>query len=473
MKCLLFNLPYPVQVTRRYMCSYNSGQFLFPPLELMYLGSILKERKKDDAFLLDAVAEKLDINAVRERIKESAPDLLITLIGFETFQEDIENINTIKEGNPSLKIISFGHYPTVFPEEILNNSKIDIIIRGEPENTLLELYDSLSKNGSDISNIDGLAYKQADSAGVLVNKPRDRIRDLDALPFPDYSLIKMEKYNEPFMDRPFAVIQSSRGCPFGCRYCVRTYGRELIHRSVGNILNEIEQLIAKYKIRSIRFIDDTFTVEKTRVIQICKGIIDRGFKFKWSCLSRADTIDSEMVSWMSRAGCARILIGIESGSQKLLDYYGKNYTLGKIESVVGMIRRKKIECVGWFIVGAPAETEDDFKKSIALAKKIKFDFIAVSRLCLYPGTQLFEGMKNYIEFSLFPYKNSFKDRDLEFESVKREKIFYRSFYLSPSYMLRAFKLFFKNPRKTMLMALSLVNFIIEEKNNNKERRDLL
>lgn len=473
MKCLLLNLPYSVQVTRRYMCSYNSGQFLFPPLELMYLGGIVKERKRDGVVLLDAVAEKLDINTVHERIQELNPDLLVTLIGFETFQDDIENINTLKEENPNLKIISFGYYPSVFPEEILSNSKIDIIIRGEPEITFSELYDSLFKNDNNIYNVDGLAYRQANSAEIVLNKPRNRNKDLDALPFPEYSLIKREKYNEPFMEKPFAVIQSSRGCPFDCRYCVRTYGRELVFRSVNNILNEIEQLISKYKIRSIRFIDDTFTVEKNRVIQICKGIIDRGLEFEWSCLSRADTIDSEMVFWMSRAGCMRILIGIESGSQKLWDYYGKNYTLDKIESVVDMVRRQRIECVGWFIVGGATETEYDFKKSIDLAKKMKFDFIAVSRLCLYPGTQLFEGMKDNIDFSLFPYKNRFRDKELERESVKREKIFYRSFYLNPSYILRTLKFFFKNPRKTILLALSVVNFIAERKENNIERQDLL
>ena len=473
MKCLLLNLPYPVQVTRRYMCSYNSGEFLFPPLELMYLGGIVRGQKKEEVGLLDAVAEKLDIKAVHERIRELNPDFLVTLIGFETFQDDIENINILKEGNPGLKVIAFGYYPTVFPEEILSNSKIDFIIMGEPEITFSELYDCLSKKDDCISKIDGLAYRLPNGSGITLNKPRNRNIDLDMLPFPEYSLIKREKYNEPFMNKPFAAIQSARGCPFGCRYCVRTYGRELVFRSVNNILNELGQLISKYEIQSIRFIDDTFTVDKNRVIQICKGIIERGLEFKWSCLSRADTIDSEMVSWMSRAGCVRILIGIESGSQKLLDYYGKNYALDKIDSVVGIIRRQGIECVGWFIVGGEAETENDFKKSINLAKKMKFDFIAVSRLCLYPKTQLFEGSESKIDFSLFPYKNRFRDKGLEVESIRREKVFYRSFYLSPPYILRAFKFFLKNPGKTILLALSVVNFVSKKKENSIERQDLL
>lgn len=438
----------------------------------MYLSSIVKEWKRAEPVLVDAIADKLNINEVLEIIEELKPDLLVSLIGFETFQNDIESINLIKQKTRGLKVICFGYYPTIFPEEILRNSKIDIILRNEPELTFSQLYDHLLDKKMDILDIEGLAYRRANDE-VIIGKPRNRINNLDALPFPDYSLIKLDRYNEPFLEKPFAVLQSSRGCPFNCVYCVRTYGRQLVSRSANNVLDELEKLIFENKIRSVRFMDDTFTVDKKRVIQICDGLSKRRLKIEWSCLSRVDTLDDEMASYMRQAGCIRVLLGIESGSQELLDYYGKGYTIEKIKITAKILKKRKIETVGWFIVGGYAESRENFIKTIRLAKKIKFDFVVASRLCLYPGVPLFEKARQDIDFSLFPYRNKFKDDKIEYESMSREKIFYRSFYFDPLCIIRTFRFFWSKPKKTILLAFAMIKFIIDKERDTLERKDLL
>jgi len=441
-------------------------------MELMYLASIAKEWKQAEATLIDAIAERIDVKTVSSLIKNLKPDLLVSIIGFETFKNDIENMDFIKQNNPNLKVVAFGYYPTLFSEEIINNSDIDMLIRGEPELSFSELYDCLANKEGSIFEIDGLAFRD-DNGDVFVTKPRNRIEDLDILPFPDYSLVKQERYSEPFMKKPFAVLQSGRGCPFECGYCVKTYGKELAFRTPENVLNELERLILENKTKSLRFLDDTFTVNKKRVIQICEGILRRGLEFEWSCLSRVDTLDDEMAFWLHKSGCVRVLLGVESGSQNLLDYYGKKYSVEKIKYVSGILRKRKIETVAWFVVGGSVESKSDFKKSVQLAKKMKFDFIAISRLCLYPGTPLFEGLRDNVDFYLFPYRNQFKEKRLERESIEREKAFYFSFYFNFLWVLRIIKFMAKRPKQTILLAWSLVRFILSQKIESRERKDLL
>lgn len=472
MKCLFLNLPYPSLVMRRYMCSYNTRHFLFPPLELMYLASIVKGWKHGEAILVDAVVEKLNVDEIGGIILKVKPDILITLIGFETFDNDMESINYLKKVDADLKIIAIGYYPTLFPETVLKNSGIDIIIKGEPELIFSQLYDCLANQNRGIFNVRGLAYRDSRN-DIIVTSPSERLSDLDGLPFPDYSLIDVYKYSEIFMKKPFATILSSRGCPFACGYCVKTYGEKTVQRSSANVLEELEGLVIKNGIKSVRFLDDTFTINKNRVIELCKGMIEKRIKIEWSCLSRLDTLDQEILYWMKSAGCKRILVGVESGSQRVLDYYGKNYAAEKIKITTGLIKKEKIECVGWFIVGGTFESDKDFNKTVEIVKKNNFDLIAVSTLSLYPGTGLFEKHKEETDFSLFPYRNMLKDSGAELESLRREKFLYRIFYLSPFYIQRGARIFLKNPIGTIILAISMLIFIFKNKIAYSKRKDLL
>lgn len=443
-RTVLLNLPNKERVFRRYMCSYNSPTSLFPPIELMGLAAIVKRWKKQPVMLLDAVAEGLDTAQTIARLKEFGPDLILSLTGFEIFNEDIAVLDAIKDEFPKCIVGCFGYYPTLFPKETLERSTMDFIILNEPDLVFSGLYD-LVASGKPFVSLGGIAFRNG--GAIRINPKAERIKDLDALPIPAHELLNLKLYSETMADKPFTVLHTTRGCPFACTYCVHTYGRQLFQRSAESVLDEIEFVVKELGVRSFRFFDDTFNVDKQRLKAICGGIIERGIKARWTCFSRVNTLDEESLALMKRAGCIRAFIGVESGSQRVLDFYKKGYDAKEIKRRVQMARRAGIETTGFFMVG-PYETEDDFRKSIGLAKDSAFDYILVTKLTPYPGTELFDRMRGEINFSLFPYKNEMKKPDGEKKFFEMEKLFYREFYFRPSYVIGRIGSFLRRPLET-------------------------
>lgn len=447
------------------MCSYNAPNFLFPPIELMYLAAVAHKKEGVETEIIDAIAQGMNAEAVSERLKEAKPDLLVFMPGFEIFGEDIEVLDFLKGKLVTTKFIAIGYYPTLFPEEILNKSKVDIIIMDEPEETFSVFCDSLIKN-EDIGNINGIAFKR--NGNVTINEPRGRIKDLDSLPHPERSLIDNRLYNDLFLGKPFTTILTSRGCPYACTYCVRTYGNRLAFRSAESVVAEIEEIVQRFKIRNIRFLDDTFTVKKERVIKICDLILEKGLKVNWAALSRINTLDGNMLGAMKKAGCKRLYIGIESGSQKILDYYKKSYKVEEIPEKINLVNKAKIEVAGFFMVGAPIETEEDFNETLKLAKKCKLDYCTIFKTVPYPGTAFFNDMKEKIDFSLFPYKNRLKDVEFEKKLTAWEGRFLKEYYLRPKYIASRAKFFIRYPLESMRGGFYLISHLVCSKDKTRE-----
>ena len=426
MRICFLNLPYAKRIIRRYNCTYYAPNFLFPPLELMYLASIVKSWKKTECVLIDAVAESLSLDKVIKCLKAYPPRLLVFMAGIETFSEDMRAISVIKVSLAELKIAAIGYLPSISPKKTLEeNPALDYIIMDEPELSFSELYDCL-ENNSFPADLPGTAYR--DKGNIRIGRRRERIKDLDMLPFPNRGLLQQGLYNEFLLKKPFTTIQTSRGCPYECGFCIPAYGREIVYRSVDNVYQEIEEVAAKYKIKTIRFMDDTFTLNKNRLLELCGFVLKRNLRFAWSCLSRVDTLDEEMLGIMRKSGCVRIYLGIETASERLLKLYRKSYSPGLIKSQVKLIKEWHIETVGFFIVGGP-QSREEFKQDVSLAKEIGLDYIVVEKLTPYPGTDIYEKAKDFIP------------RD---EAVRREKNFYRAFYLRPGYVLGKMGRLFSN-----------------------------
>jgi len=457
LKIAFLNLPNKQQVIRRYMCSYNAPNFLFPPLELMYLVSVARNWNKAQTWIFDAIAEKMDICQLESALIRIKPDMVVFISGFEIFQEDMEAAGYLKKKLPFAKFAAFGHFPTVFAREILSKTDIDFCIMGEPEMTFSELCECLSGSFA-IDRIEGLAFK--DKGEVKVNAARPRILNLDNLPYPARDLLDNKLYGEPFMKRPFTLIQSARGCPFNCTYCVKSFGSKFVCRSAENIVSEIEKCASSYGIRSFRFIDDTFNANRQRAIDVSRLILDKNLNVEWTALSRADTLDAQALSIMREAGCRRLYIGIESGSQRILDLYKKGYRIDRIKESIKMVTSSGIESVGFFMVGAPGEEKDDFKKSLKFAKELNFDYVVVFKAISYPGTVLFDDFKDKVEFSLFPYMNRLKDADLDKAYGEWERKFYSSYYLRPAYIIKRIIKFLRHPVESIKGLFYLLRYIL-------------
>ncbi len=467
LRTLLLNLPYPNRIIRRYMCSYNAPNFLFPPLELISLGAILKEWEKDEVQLYDAIAKGADLAETNKYIAQYQPDIIIAITGFEVFDHDMEMVKGIKEQNPNSKIILFGHYATQFTQEVLEQVPVDIVIQGEPDLIFSELYKQL-KSDESLEEVKGIGYRNKN--GEIILQPGNlRLPDPSMLPMPAYDMLDKDAYFEPFLPKPFGMIQTARGCPYQCTYCVKSFGTKLTTRTPEQIVDEIKELKRLFGIKSLRFIDDTFTVIPSRVIAICKLMIEEKVDLQWSCLSRADTLNEEMLIWMKKAGCQRVYIGVESGSQRILDYYKKKVNVEEALENIKLCKKVGVETMGFFIVGMPEETREDFDQTLKFAIKSDLTFAIVFELVPYPGTPLYPLMKDKINFSLMPYKNEYKDPELRERFHKWEKEFYFKFYFRPKYIGQSIMRAIRRPMETLASVVKLASFIVlPQKSNRKD-----
>lgn len=457
-RTLLLNLPYKVRLVRRYMCSYQSPNILFPPVELLALGGIVRDWKHGAVDLLDAIAESCDLDGVSRRIHEFRPDIVVTFTGFACLDDDAAAIREIKRRHPHVTLVVFGYYPTLFPREFLDQLPIDFVILGEPDLPFSALYDCLAGD-RDVATVSGIAHRGAD-ARPIVQGEAQRVRDLDSLPRPAYELLRIDGYAEPFFPRPYAAIQSARGCPFGCTFCVKSYGRQLALRSPEAIVEEIRFLKERFHIRAFRFVDDTFTAVEDRVVKLCRLMIEADLDVQWSCLSRADTLNEEMLGWMSKAGCRRLYVGIESGSQRILDRYNKGTNAADMLRNLLACKKHGMETMGFFTVGMPGETREDFEQTIELAVRAKLDYYGGTELIAYPGTEFYAQLKDQVEFRLFPYTNRFKDREFEARQRRWKKEFYRRFYFRPSVVLKFARRALSHPRDVFGGTAKLSRFLL-------------
>ena len=446
---LFLNPPHSQSISRRYMCSYYSPKYLLPPHDLVQLASCVRAWNQSRVTVLDAIAEKYSEAQVVQLLNETAPDVIVAVTGVEVFGDDIACLERLKEASPSMRFGIFGYYPTCFPEEVLQKSAMDFILCREPERPLSAYLSALANDGP-VDDIPGLAGRRHDDT-IFVN-PEQRLQQLDDLPFPDYTLVNLDRYEEAFFGKRCGAILSARGCPYGCTYCTTTYGRHTIMKSPETVVAEMEYLL-EAGVKAIRFLDDTFTCNRTRVIALCKLILERKLHVPWSCLVRADTVDRELLQWMHLAGCERILVGIESYSPAVLARLNKRIDPATLNSQLKLIHDAGMQIVGHFIVGAPFETDADFEMTLQGALKAPIDFIIVNILTPYAGTPYFDDVSQYIDFSLLPYKCDYNDPSYAHIAKVRHNRLYAKFYLRPVVVWRQLAYFGRHPIRAVQMLI--------------------
>jgi radical SAM superfamily enzyme YgiQ (UPF0313 family)/glycosyltransferase involved in cell wall biosynthesis len=366
------------------------------PFFLGYLSSLLKQMGTS-AVIVDAVAEELSEAEFIERVAGYAPSVILMEVATASFVVDSLWVLRIKERLSGVKIIWTGTHATALGESIIReNPMVDFIIQGEYERAASELIDALLA-GRDYRNITGLLFLDAD--GDLVNNGRANTIDLDSLPLPERLTVPLYKYNDLFagMEYPSLQLHASRGCPFGCIFCVWPqilYGNNKYRtRSPQKVVDEIETCVRDFGFRSFYFDDDTFNIGRERILTICEELQKRGLRIPWGAMARADTADFESLSAMKNAGLVGIKFGVESGVQELVDRAGKGLRLDKVVDAVRWCRELGIMVHLTFTFGLPGETPDTIDKTIAFAKKMNPDTIQFSITTPFPGTKYFDMLK--------------------------------------------------------------------------------
>lgn len=291
----------------------------------------------------------------------------------------------LKSYNPELPLIAGGTHPTLLPEEPLKKAPFDFVIRGEGEETIVDLINSI-KNKKDTSHVLGISYQK--NGKIIHNPNRPFIQNLDKLPFPAFHLMRDAQKNL----YACTGITTARGCPFRCNYCASNlmWTRNVRFRTPANVVEEIKDRHNRLGIKSYSFNDDTFTLKSTFVEEICNRILKLPFKIKWHCDTRGDTINLKILKLMKKAGCNHVYLGLESGSPKIQKMIKKNIDNSKIKTAVKLARKAGIETTVYFMAGFPEETEEDLTQSVNAMKEIKPDHAIWSILTPYPGTEIWD-----------------------------------------------------------------------------------
>ncbi len=410
-----------------------------PPLGLGYLASVLRKEGFKVKIIDDAV-EKLGLNKLLNKVKNA---LIVGITSTTpTFNAALKYAQKIKNRFPEIFVVLGGVHVTFMPYDALKHEFVDAVCAGEGEYTLREVAERVER-GKTLEGVKGLIYKE--DGKIIDNGKREPIRDLDSLPFPAYDLMPLDRYTVLGHRMEHFPMISSRGCPFGCRYCSSSLfmGRKFRARSAENVVDEVEWLVNEFKAQYIAFSDDTFTLNRKRVEEICRELINRGIEVEWSCSSRVDTINRSILEKMKRAGCSAIYYGVESASPAILRYYRKKINLDMVEKAVKLTKEFGIMTICSFIIGSPYETKEDMKATLRFALKLDPDYAQFSILTPYPGTEIYEEAKekglllstNFDDYTAG--KPVLRNIYMSPEEISRFlKYCYLRFYLRPKFILR-------------------------------------
>jgi len=368
----------------------------WPPLGMLYLATIL-EKEGFEVSLVDQAAKGLTVDETVKWINKENPDV----IGFSTLASSGRTAaiiaGEVRKENPEAKIVFGNYYATFNTDRIMQKYPwIDMIVRSEGEITTLELAKCL-KNGESLKTVSGLTFREKNRIVSTPDQPL--IKNVDSLPFPDREMLDVEYHSEVAgaiaAPGKFTTVLSSRGCPFRCRFCgCQRFARGVWRaRSAENTVREL-RLLTNLGYKQFLFVDDSFTVNPKRVIEICREMRKEKIDMDWVCEGRVDFCSYDMIREMVKAGCKIIYFGIESANQRILDYYNKRITPQQSETAVRTARKAGMNTIiASFIVGAPTETREEMENTLRFARKIPIDFPQFNILGVFPGMDIWDELK--------------------------------------------------------------------------------
>jgi anaerobic magnesium-protoporphyrin IX monomethyl ester cyclase len=358
------------------------------PLGLLYVGAAMREAGYSPHFV-DLTFEK-NLKPLADQIRDA--DCVAFSSTTQLFPTTREVLASVRKVNPSVKTIIGGPHATAFVEDAL--SAFDVAVVGEGERTMPDLLRCLD-NGGSLADVPGIAFKHKDE--IAINGARPFIRNLDDIPFPLREWADYSRY------RRVGLI-ATRGCPYRCRFCKpmqdKLFGKRIRSRSPENVATELVPLARDYPQRVFTFKDDMLTVNETSWFrELSEHFTARGIRIRWQCNSRVDTVNYEKLASMKQAGCYHIYFGVESGSQRILDFYRKGASVKQAIEAFDLCHRLGILPNASVILGAPDETREDMEQTFQLIKRLKPYKWLVHIATPFPGNDLYDYAKHHHLFT--------------------------------------------------------------------------
>ena len=414
----------------------------FTPLGLGYLAAVLlKNQYKVD--VIDCQVLNTSYEEVKSKLAKRKPDIVGMTSTTLTYKSALRIAKIAKELNPDCLTLLGGCHATFWDDKALQDCpEIDIVVRGEGEQTILELVERL-ETGRAFHDVLGITCRNGEKIVRTSNRPH--IEDLDSLPFPAHHLWPIEHLRK--YGKVIFPVMTSRGCTFWCEFCtaVRMFGRRYRTRSPKNVVDELEFLQKNYGAEQFTFYDDTFTVNQARTAEICDEIIARNLKIEWDCETRVDMVSKELLQKMKNAGCFAVWYGLESGSQRLLDAIGKGISLTQVIRAFKWTKEVGLIAVVGVILGLPNETKETAWETIKFVERLNPDDVGYYIATPYPGTPMYDFVKEkgWLKVTDFDKYDTatpiFEIPTMSMQELReiREQAFQR-FYLRPTYVLRMF-----------------------------------
>jgi anaerobic magnesium-protoporphyrin IX monomethyl ester cyclase len=427
----------------RCMQKAASWATVWPPITMAVMGAIA--RKYGDVRLVDGNVEKWTLDALVDDVRQRQPAVIAVNTGFPSIDADMTVAAALKTAAPKARVVGFGAYFTLLEQEAMTGFPfLDAGIVGEPEETFEEVVAAVARGAEDFHAIRGLVLRK--DGRVISTGPRPLVDDIDTLPFPDRSLLHNDRYRLPHNNRPFTLVNTGRGCPYPCTFCIVKpyYGNRVRRHSVEYVVREIRECVERYRIDEFLLWDEMFTLDKGFVLEFCRALRDGGLRISWAATTRVTSVEEETLRAMKEAGCYLLGLGVESSSQEILDRAKKKQTVADIERAVAVCRKVGVATMGHCIFGLPGETRETAEATTRFMTHLGLDYMQSYCAVPYPKTELGElarekGWITARAWSQYDFGgNSVMDTDTitgdEVTAFRRRA--FRRFYLRPGYLVK-------------------------------------
>ncbi len=431
--------PAPI-MNREDRCQQPTGDLVvippLPPVDMMSLSAIAKKRGYETLFKDYSLKNETVYDFIRD-LRNYEPDFLVLNVASTTLEKDLSILSAARDLLDDTVVIVKGAIFNFSSYSIMQKyPEIDVALRGEIEDAFDEIIQY-----NNFKDIKGITYQIDDK--IISTADRELPDNIDNLPILDRQLIDNSFYQRPDTKKPQTIIRVSKGCPNHCFFCLASplNGKIVRYRSPELILEEIKECVTLYNIRDFIFWSDIFNLNKEWVQKLCRLIIESNLKINFSANTRADSVDVETLNLMKKAGCNLISMGVESGSQELLDKMGKKITLEQVKKTVSMINRAGIQIYAYYVIGLPWETKETIEKTYKFAKKLNTQYASFYTAAALKGTKFYDyintnrlGEISIEKPYIFPSVRSYELTSQEIFEYNRK--FNKEYYLRPSYILK-------------------------------------